>query len=117
MEPVVKVKFLYEETQVTVRIHITLPSEENCLSWANPYNTLLETIEIQQRILQKVTETAFELSSYNQQSASKFLELSTKIEKYPSIVKSMCDDLKSIQKSIHRMKQKLGLPKYRIPDD
>ena len=114
---IVKVKFMYHENTITIRIHFPDLSEENCLSWIPPFQILDKTINIQEKMIKSVAEASLDIISHNQISQQKFAEISMKIEKYPALIKNMYDDLSAIHKSVHRMKKKLRLPIYRPPED
>ena len=111
-----RVKFLYEEQRVLVRVFF-VNCNENCLSWISPIKDLENTVEIQKQILRRVADTSTELALHNSTSYAKFLEISGKIEKAPGFLKAMCEDLVAIQKIIHRMKKKLKIPVYKPKDD
>lgn len=113
----VKVKFLFDESEVIVRIILAPADEQNCLQWVTPQAELNEIAEIQANVLRKITEASLDISAHNAESALRFSQLSSKVEKYPTIVKGIFDDLAAIHKSVVRMKNKLGLPRYKPTAD
>ena len=96
---IIKVRFLYEDNQVHIKIHLIDISQDHCLSWLPP------------------SETLENIASHNQINHKKFAEISEKIEKYPSLMKTMYEDLSAIHSSIKRMKKKLHIPLYKPPED
>jgi Uncharacterized conserved protein len=113
----IKVKFLYEDNNILLRLHFPEAMHEHCISWIPPTTILDQSIRTQTRILKRVTETSIDLVSHNQSNYRRFEEVSEKINKYPSIVKGIYEDLLAIHKSIHRMKKKLNIPIYRPSED
>ena len=114
---IIKVRFLYEDNQVHIKIHLIDISQDHCLSWLPPSETLENTIKTQEIILKKINETSLDIASHNQINHKKFAEISEKIEKYPSLMKTMYEDLSAIHSSIKRMKKKLHIPLYKPPED
>jgi hypothetical protein len=107
MEPLMKVQIIYSQPEITVRI--TPVQACSSLSEKVPLSIVSSMILIQKSLESRLLETTSDLILHNSESMSQLSEALNLMMRYPELVKSIYDDLMAIQRSLKRMKQKLGL--------
>lgn len=116
MENFVNLKILYSPEGLIVKISCGELVDKNCLDWILPISDLNSILDTQKMMINQLEETSVDLQAHNIKNQEIFENISAKMLKYPDLVRGMYDDLLAIQKSMRRMKVKLGIPAYKPSD-